>query len=242
MFPQITPERCSTAEKKENNGSCPCPEAFKHPVADPVKHHKKSHQRQDAYQIISQIKTKAQILQISHKELEHKMIFHILPAIMRILGWKIISSGKRSHHCRVGCIISIYRKTGVQNAVFHVKNVKHHPGHKDRQNAKKQKLFFQDPFSADHPFGYHKRFFLFFLFPPEDSRKQQDIHQKYDQISIKKRMLCPRAYAEHPGKNIDCPGQHQDSHPKRCRQDHPYPVSSFSCLTRKQTSCHFQSC
>ena len=68
------------------------------------------------------------------------------------------------------------------------------------------------------------------------------IHQKYDQISIKKRMLCPRAYAEHPGKNIDCPGQHQDSHPKRCRQDHPYPVSSFSCLTRKQTSCHFHSC
>ena len=75
----------------KKNGSCPCPEALEHPVADPVKHHKKSRQRQDAYQIISQIKTEAQILQISYKELEHKMIFHILPAIMRILGRKIIS-------------------------------------------------------------------------------------------------------------------------------------------------------
>ena len=71
----------------------------------------------------------------------------------------------------MGCIISVYRKAGVQNAVFHMENVKHHPCHKNRQNAQKQKLFFQDPFSADHPFGYHKHFLLFFLFPPEDSRK-----------------------------------------------------------------------
>ena len=92
ILPQISPERSSAPKKKEQQRKCTCPETEKHPVTDCIKHHKKSYQRQNTYQIVSQIQPKSQIFQISYQKLKHKMVLHILSSVMRILCRKIISS------------------------------------------------------------------------------------------------------------------------------------------------------
>ena len=56
-----------------------------------VKHDEKCQQCQDADQVIGQIQPQSEEFEISYKELEHKMIFYILPSKMRILGREIIS-------------------------------------------------------------------------------------------------------------------------------------------------------
>ena len=78
----------------------------------------------------------------------------------------------------------------------------------------------------------------------EDQAQKESFlqHRHHNNISIKKRMFCSRTYTEHPGNHIYCPSQHQNSRSKSRRKDHPYPISFFSYLLRKQTPRHFHSC
>ena len=158
---------------------------------------------------------------------------------MRILSRKIISPGKRSHHRRMRCIIPKYRKTGIQNSIFHMKNIKHHPCNKYSYHCKQNDLFSENPLSGEHSLCHRENILLFFL---KKNCQYQCCHSHNEQISIKKRMFCPRTYTKHPGNDINCPCEHQNSCSKSCRQYYPYPVSIFSRPARKQTPHCFHSC
>ena len=79
-------------------------------------------------------------LQVSHQELEHKMIPHIFSRKMRILCREIITERKRTHHAHMHGKITEDRQTDAQLPVFDPEGRVHQFGKEIRNGRNDEEL------------------------------------------------------------------------------------------------------
>ena len=211
MLPQISEKSKGTAKKEQRHSNHAGSPASGDPPRNAVQHHQKTKQGENTEHIICDIDPYPQIFQIPYQKLKHKMIFYVFTAEMGILGREIIPQGKGTHHRRVGGIVSIYRKTGVQDPVFNIKHIEHDPGEKSQKKKKK------------HRFPSREGRKYRFLFPAahiaEHKNRSRTCHGC--EIPVKKRIFPPQTDVGRKSRGVGRPAHSQRAQPERSRQKKP---------------------